>query len=329
MSNLTIAVDVMGSDLGPAAIIEGALQAVIDCPELDIVLIGDEKIINDELITITNKYPPNTPLRFEILHAPEVIGYDEQPTSAIKQKKNSSLVAGLKYLRAGNAHGFVSAGSTGALLVGVFTFIKRKQGIQRPALCALMPTKKGFTLLLDCGANAEVKPSYLLQFGELGAEYMQSCMGIENPRVGLVNIGTEKEKGTPVLQEAYNLLESSELNFVGNIEGRSIPEGDVDVAVCDGLVGNIVLKFAEGLAKTLLGMIKEELMSSVISKIGALLAKGAFGKMKKRFDYREVGGAPFLGLESLVVKAHGSSDALAIKNAIKQCVNFEKGKLEV
>jgi len=325
VSKLTIAVDVMGSDLGPSAVVEGAVQAAIEYPDVNLVLVGDENIIARELAG--NKYMQNTPYKFEILHAPEVIGFDEQPTTAIKQKKNSSMVVGLKHLKSGNAQGFVSAGSTGALLVGIFSFLKRRQGIQRPALCALLPTKKGFTLLLDCGANAEVKSSYLLQFGQLGAEYMQNCMGVKNPRVGLVNIGTEKEKGTPLLQEAYELLETSDLNFVGNIEGRSIPAGDVDVAVCDGFVGNVVLKLTEGLSKTLMGMIKDELMASTISKVGALLAKGAFGRLKKRFDYREVGGAPFLGLESLVVKAHGSSDALAIKNAIRQCINFERGRL--
>ena len=316
---IKIAVDVMGSDLGPAAVIQGAVMAAREFPDISLTLVGDEAIINKEL---TTKAPHN----FEILHAPEVIGYDEQPTVAIKQKKNSSIVAGLKALKSGDACGFVSAGSTGALLVGVFSYAKRQEGIKRPALCALLPTKKGFTLLLDCGANAEVKPEYLLQFGQLGAEYMKNCMGITNPRVGLVNVGTEKEKGTPLYQEAHGLLETSGLNFVGNIEGRDIPAGEVDVAVCDGFVGNVVLKLTEGLSKTLMGMIKEELMSSRISKLGALLAKGAFGKLKKRFDYREIGGAPFLGLESLVVKAHGSSDALAIKNAIRQCINYKNAQ---
>jgi len=313
---IKIAVDVMGSDLGPSAVIEGAVMAAREFADISLVLVGDEAIIRKEL---TSKGPHN----FEVLHAPEVIGYDEQPTVAIKQKKNSSIVVGLKALKSGDACGFVSAGSTGALLVGVFSYAKRQEGIQRPALCALLPTKKGFTLLLDCGANTEVKPLYLQQFGQLGADYMKNCMGIKKPRVGLVNVGVEKEKGTPLYQEAYGLLETSGLNFVGNIEGRDIPAGEVDVAVCDGFVGNVVLKLTEGLSKTLMGMIKEELLSTRISKLGALLAKGAFGKLKKRFDYREVGGAPFLGLESLVVKAHGSSDALAIKNAIRQCINYQ------
>ena len=317
---ITIAVDVMGSDLGPEESIKGAILAAREFTDVNLTLVGDEQIIKAVLAKTPN--PP----KFEILHAPEVIGFDETPTTAIKQKKDSSMVVGLKHLKAGGANGFVSAGSTGALLVGAFTFIKRRKGISRPALCALLPTKTGHTLLLDCGANAEVKPEYLLQFGQLGAEYMESCMGVKNPRVGLVNVGTEKEKGTPTLQEAHSLLSSANLNFVGNIEGRSIPSGEVDVAVCDGLVGNVALKLTEGLSKTLMGMIKEQLMASPISKLGALLAKGAFGKLKKRFDYREVGGAPFLGLESIIVKAHGSSDALAIKNAIRQCIQYEKAE---
>jgi len=311
---LTIAVDVMGSDLGPGEIIQGAIDASKEYKGVKLILVGDEEIIKKEM--------DNRKANFEIIHAPEVIGYDEQPTTVIKQKKNSSLVMGLKAVKAGDAQGFVSAGSTGALLVGVFSYIKRKPGIHRPALCTLIPTPKGHTLLLDCGANAEVKPVYLQQFGELGAEYMRKCMGINNPSVGLINMGTEKEKGTPILREAYDLLSESDINFAGNIEGRDITFGTVDVAVADGLVGNVTLKTMEGLAKAMTGMIKEEIHRTPISIIGGLFAKGAFKRLKKRFDYREVGGAPFLGLESLVVKAHGSSDALAIKNAIRQCVVF-------
>ena len=314
MNQLTIAVDTMGGDLGPSAVVEGAFWATKAFPDVKLVLVGPEDVLRVEIA----KHGAD----FEIIHAPEVIEAHEIPTTAIKQKKEASMVVGLKLLKEGRANGFVSAGSTGALLTGAFTFVKRLPGIQRPALCTLLPTKKGYTLLLDCGANAEVKPTYLLQFGQMGADYMQRSMGIKNPRVGLINIGTEKEKGTPIYKEAYELLEASDLNFLGNIEGRDIPAGTVDVAVCDGFVGNVVLKLTEGLSKTLMSMIKDELMSSTMSKIGALLAKGAFKGLKKRFDYREVGGAPFLGLTSLVVKAHGSSDALAIKNAIRQCVLF-------
>ena len=314
----SIIVDLMGSDKGPEELIKGVISAAKAYPNVRFLLCGDEKIIQQQLSQSENKNPS----QFEILHAPQVITFNDQPTTAIKDKKESSMVVGLKALKAGQGQAFVSAGSTGALLVGVFRFIKRRPGISRPALCALLPTATGHTLLLDCGANAEVKPNYLLEFGQLGAEYIQRTMGVTSPKVGLVNVGTEKEKGTPILQEAHQLLEDSALNFVGNIEGKDIPAGTVDVAVCDGYVGNVILKLTEGLSKTLMGMIKEELLSSFISKLGAVLSAGAFKNLKKRFDYREVGGAPFLGLESLVVKAHGSSDALAIQSAIGQCIRF-------
>jgi len=230
---------------------------------------------------------------------------------------------GLKHVKEGHADGFVSAGSTGALLTGATVIIGRKPGVERPALGTLLPNAKGgLTLLLDSGANMDAKPSYYLQFAQMGSEYMQKSMGIQNPKVGLVNVGTEEEKGNEAVKEAYALLKAADLNFVGNVEGREIPSGEIDVAVCDGFVGNVALKLTEGLSKSLMGMIKEELKSGLLSKIGAFLSMGAFRKLKKRFDYREVGGAPFLGLNALVIKAHGSSDALAIKNAIGQCIRF-------
>ena len=285
--------------------------------DVNIILVGQEDIIESELA----KYSLHS--KISVLHAPEVITPDEVPTSAIRQKKDSSLVVGLKAVKEGQASGFVSAGSTGALLTGATVIVGRKKGIERPALGAAIPTQKGFTLLIDSGANMDCKPSYLTQFGQMGAEYVEKALGIKNPKVGLINVGTEDEKGNAAVKEAFGLLSESGVNFVGNVEARDIPAGVIDVAVCDGFVGNIVLKFMEGLAKSMMGTIKEELMGSVISKFGALLARGAFKKVKKRFDYREVGGAPFLGLKSLVVKAHGSSDAYAMKNAIIKCIEFE------
>jgi len=317
-ADLTIAVDAMGCDLGSSVAIDGVLQALETYPKVKFVLVGQEDVIRYELA----KYKENP--QVSILHASEIITPDEVPTSAIRQKKGSSLVVGLRAVKEGQASGFVSAGSTGALLAGATVIIGRKKGIERPALGTPIPTKTGFTLLLDCGANMDCKPSYLAQFGQIGAEYVEKALGIKNPKVGLINVGTEEEKGNAVAKEAFGLLKESDINFVGNVEAREIPAGVVDVAVCDGFVGNIVLKFMEGLSKTMMGIIKEELMSSPMSKMGALLAKGAFGKVKKRFDYREVGGAPFLGLSSLVVKAHGSSDAYAMKNAIIKCIDFEK-----
>jgi glycerol-3-phosphate acyltransferase PlsX len=309
----------MGGDLGPSAVVEGTFRAAKEFPHVKLVLVGPAEVIAEEIRKHGNHEI------ISILHAPEVIAPNESPTTAIREKKNSSIVMGLRAVKNGEAQGFVSAGSTGALLTGATVIIGRQPGIERPALGTLLPTAKGFVLLLDSGANMDCKPSYLLQFGQLGADYMKKVMNVPNPRIGLINVGTEEEKGNAAAKEAYPLLASSGLNFAGNIEGREIPTGVVDVAVCDGFTGNILLKFTEGFAKTMMGMIKEELMATTLSKMGALLAKGAFKKLKTRFDYREVGGAPFLGLKSLVVKAHGSSDALAFKNAIKQCIIYNEG----
>ncbi|MCL2499023.1 MAG: phosphate acyltransferase PlsX [Defluviitaleaceae bacterium] len=322
---MTIAVDTMGGDLGPSAAVEGVFRAAKRYPYLRLMMVGPEDILAEEM----RKHEKNAGI--SILHAPEVIDPSETPTTAIREKKESSIVKGLRAVKNGDAQGFVSAGSTGALLTGATVIIGRRPGIERPALGTLLPThtnpkdsRRGFVLLMDCGANMDCKPSYLTQFGELGAEYMKKTMGIENPRVGLINVGTEEEKGNAAAKEAYALMKEAGYNFVGNIEGREIPSGTVDVAICDGFTGNILLKFTEGFAKAMMGMIKEELMSATLSKIGALMATGAFKKLKTRFDYREVGGAPFLGLKSIVIKAHGSSDALAFMNAIRQCVEFNE-----
>ncbi|MCL2047601.1 MAG: phosphate acyltransferase PlsX [Defluviitaleaceae bacterium] len=313
MKKITIAIDTMGGDLGPAAIIEGVGMAMLEYP-IEPVLFGTEELLREEAEKRGG---------MKIIHAPTVIEPCEPPTLAFRRKKDSSLVMGLKYVKDGHAQCFVSAGSTGALLTGATMIIGRRAGISRPALATVLPSRKGFTLLMDCGANMDCRPEYLAQFGQMGAEYMQKCMGIKNPRVGLINVGAEEEKGNLLTKEAYILLKETGINFVGNIEGREILAGGADVVVCDGFTGNVLLKFTEGFAKSLMGMIKDELMSSGVSKLGALLAKGAFAKLKKRFDYREVGGAPLLGLNQLVIKAHGSSDALAIKNAIRQCVLHE------
>ena len=313
MSKLIVALDTMGGDLGPEAAVEGAVWAIKAAPHLSVILTGPE----GELKEILAKHSYSGDI--SIMHAPDVIHPSESPTLAFRRKKESSMVVALKLVKEGKAHGFVSSGSTGAMLTGATVLIGRKKGIERPALGTLLPNaKKGFTLLADSGANMDSKPSYLLQFGKLGSEYMKNMLGIKSPQVGLINVGHEDEKGNALAKEAFALLRESDLNFVGNIEGREIPSGDVDVAVCDGFTGNVVLKFMEGVAKSMMGMIKEELMSTTVSKIGALLAKGAFKKIRTRFDYREIGGAPFLGLNHLVIKAHGSSDALAFKNAILQ-----------
>jgi len=306
----------MGGDNGPAVMVKGAAMAMQSHPFLEPVLFGDENILMPLCKNHTG---------IKIIHAPSVIDPGEVPTMAVRRKKDSSIVMGLKFVKEGNAAGFVSAGSTGALLTGATIIIGRKPGVERPALGTMLPTKTGHLLLLDCGANMDCKPSYLAGFAALGAEYMQKCMKLKSPRVGLINVGAEDEKGNAAAKEAFQLLnavQSAEYVFAGNIEGREILSGEIDVAVCDGFTGNILLKFAEGFAKTMMGMVKEELLATVISKIGAILAKGAFARLKTRFDYREVGGAPFLGLKQIVIKAHGSSDELAIKNAIRQCIEY-------
>lgn len=316
MTNKKIAVDAMGGDNAPVEIIKGCVEAL---KELDVylVLVGKEDIIKTEL----SKYSYDTS-KIEIINADEVIGTDEVPTAAIKAKKKSSIVIGLNLVKSGEADAFISAGNTGALLTGSTVIVGRIKGIERPALGTLLPNEKGFSFLIDSGANVDSKATYLAQFAKMGSVYMENVIGINNPKVGLVNIGAEKEKGNALVKEAYELLENTDINFIGNVEARDISKGTADVIVCDAFVGNVILKFAEGFVKSILNMIKNELMSTFVSKMGALLCKNSFKNLKKSFDYSEIGGAPFLGLKALVVKAHGSSDYKAIKGAINQCKKF-------
>ncbi len=303
--------------------VEGAVNAMKEHPNLKLALVGKSDIIKQEFKRLN--YNSSS---IEIIHADEVITNDDSPTGAIKKKKNSSMVVGLNLVKEGKAGAFISAGNTGALLTGSILIVGRIKGVERPALATMLPNSSGFTLLLDSGANVDCKPSYLCQFAKMGSVYMEIFNNGAKPKVGLVNIGSEEEKGSAMVKEAFELLKQQEdINFVGNVEAREIPLGAVDVAVCDGFVGNVILKYTEGFAKGIMGIIKEEMMSTTVSKLGALLAKGAFKKLKKRFDYAEIGGAPFLGLNGLVVKAHGSSDAKAFKGAINQCVSFLRGGL--
>ena len=321
-----VAIDAMGGDNAPAEIIKGAVASLEQTKETKIILVGKQDIIEKELSSLTyNKS------RLSIQNATEIISTDEAAMS-IKTKKDSSIVVGLNLLKEGKADSFISAGSTGALLAGATLKIKRLPGISRPALATLLPCAKGFTMLMDSGANVDCKPEYLLQFAILGSAYMEHVAGIKNPSVGLLNVGTEREKGNNFIKEAYPLLESSNLNFKGNVEARDISNGICDVFVCDGFVGNVVLKTAEGYSKFIFDTIKKELMASTLTKIGAVLSKPAFKNIKKSFDYSEVGGAPFLGLKSLVIKTHGSATAKDIIGSVKQSQRFNKenviGKLE-
>ena len=315
MEKIKIAVDAMGGDNAPFEIVKGAVEAVNEFGS-NIILVGIEDRINEEL----KKYTYDKE-KIEVCHASEIISTEEVPTTAIRNKKDSSMVVGLNLVKKGEASAFISAGSTGALLTGATVIIGRIKGIERPALGTCLPTLKGFVFLLDSGANVDCKPSYIVQFAKMASVYVENVMGIKNPKVGLVNIGVEEEKGNALSKEAHELLKETDINFVGNVEAREIPLGAADVVVCDGFVGNVILKFAEGLSKAILKIIKNEITAGVY-KFAALALSKPFKNIKTRFDSEEVGGAPFLGLKALVVKAHGSSKAKGIKNAIKQCTIF-------
>lgn len=318
---VVVALDAMGGDLAPVEIVKGAVDAVKEL-NVEIKLVGRQDTVNRELAKY--EYPKES---IQVVHAEEVIGTDEVPTSAIRRKKDSSMVVGLNLVKSGDADAFVSAGSTGALLTGALLIVGRIQGVERPALGTCLPTKNGFTFLLDSGANVDCKAKYLEQFAKMGSVYVENIFKKEKPTVALVNIGAEKEKGNALTKETYELLEECEsIHFTGNIEPRNIPYGEADVIVCDGFVGNTILKLLEGLSKTLFDIIKEEITAGAY-KIAAGMLKTPFRNIKKRFDADEVGGAPFIGLKSLVVKAHGSSNARAIKNAVRQCVLFTEADI--
>lgn len=321
---MKIIIDAMGGDNGPIEVIKGTIDAVNEYG-VNVILVGKEDIIKSELKKYD--YPED---KVEILGASDIITNDEDPAIAIRRKKDSSMVVGCKALADGIGDGFVSAGSTGALLASGIFIVKRIRGIDRAALSVLYPTMKGFSLLLDAGANVDCKPEYLYQFALMGSAYMEKVMGIESPTIGLVNIGAEKGKGNTLVKETYEIIESSQLNFKGNVEARELPSGIVDVIVCDGFVGNVVLKLTEGMAFSIFSILKEEFMKDFKSKLGATLLKPGLKNIKGRMDYREYGGAPLLGIRKPIVKAHGSSDAFAIKNAINQLRKFiEKDVIKI
>jgi glycerol-3-phosphate acyltransferase PlsX len=314
---MKIAIDVMGGDKAPYETIKGGVEALKET-ECEIVLIGDSDIIEKELLKYSYDHD-----RISVIHASEIIENEDKPVKAIKKKDDSSMVVGLKLLRKKEIDGFVSAGNTGALLAGSLLKVGRIKGIDRPALGVAIPTVKGFSVLLDSGANVECKPRNLREFAIMGGIYSRYVLSVENPKVGLINVGTEEEKGTAMIKEAYGMIKEDEtINFVGNIEGRTILDGEVDVIVCDGFTGNVLLKFLEGMAKSFGTLLKEVFLSSFKTKIGALLIKSELGIFKKKLDYKEYGGAPLLGINGNVVKAHGSSDSRAIKNAIKYAEKF-------
>ena len=316
-----VAVDAMGGDYAPSEIVKGAVAALNRNENIEVTLVGDEASIKEEL----NKYDSYPTDRVRILPTTEVIETAEHPVNAIKKKKDSSMVVGLKEVKLKNADAFVSCGNSGALLVGGQLVAGRIKGIKRAPFAPLIPTEKGVSLILDCGANVDARSDHLVQFARMGSIYMEHVMGVKNPKVAIVNIGAEEEKGNALVKETFPLLkECKDINFVGSVEARDIPKGDVDVIVCEAFVGNVILKLYEGLASTLVHVIKKGLMSTLISKIGAAMALPALKKTLKSFDASEYGGAPLLGLNGLVVKAHGSATSKEIANAIEQCVTFKE-----
>lgn len=318
-----IAVDAMGGDNAPKEIIKGAVEAVQKRDDIQVILTGKEEVIADELAGYTYNKEQIT-----IVNTTEVIETAEPPVMAIRRKKDSSIVVGLKLVKEKKADAFVSAGSSGAVLAGGQLLVGRIKGVERPPLAPLIPTEKGFALLIDCGANVDARPSHLVQFAKMGSIYMKHVMGVKNPKVGIVNIGAEEEKGNALVKETFPLLkECRDINFTGSIEAREIPHGQADVIVCEAFVGNVILKLYEGVGSVLISKMKKGMMTSLRSKIGALLVKPTLKSTMKDFDASEYGGAPLLGLNGLVVKTHGSSTSKEVCNSILQCVTFKEQRI--
>ena len=322
---MIIAIDAMGGDFAPKAVVEGALLALQETGEdVCLSLYGDEAQIRACLEG--QSYDGE---RLKIVPCTEVISCEEAPAAAVRQKKDSSMVRAAQAVAQGEADCFLSGGSSGAVLTAGTLIIRRIKGIQRPALATLIPNMQGgYTMLVDSGANADCKSAYLVQFAHMGAAYMQRVMGVEDPRIGLLNNGAEAEKGNELTKETYALLEQEPgIRFAGNAEARELMSGDFDVLVADGFSGNVLLKGTEGAAKAITAMLKTELMGTLRGMLGGAIAKPAFAALKKRMDYKEVGGAPLLGVNGGVIKAHGSSDGRAFKNAILQGEKLVRGSV--
>lgn len=318
---MNIFIDAFGGDHAPLEVIRGGRKAV-DNLQITVTLVGDQDKIRscaeENHISLEG---------MEILHAPEVFDIHEEPTTLLKQHSDTSMAIGMKALNEGKGDAFVSAGSTGALLVGATFLVKRLKGIKRAAVAPIMPTASTPFILIDGGANTECRAEMLLQFAVMGNSYMKQVMGVENPKVALLNVGAEETKGRDLELETYKLLSDSDLNFVGNVEARELPKGEVDVVVTDGFTGNVALKLYEGMGKFMADQLKNNLFSGVIGKLSALLILPKIKKLTKRMDYKATGGAVMLGVQKPVIKAHGSSDAEAFYNAIRQAKNCIDSKV--
>lgn len=321
---MRIVIDAYGGDNAPLEIVKGASLASIEYG-CEITLTGNETEIN----SIISEHNLSFKGELKIVNTDDVISMHDDPTSLLKAHSESSMALACKELAGGNADAFVSAGSTGALVVGGTLMVKRIKGIKRPALAGMIPSPKGHYMLMDMGANAECRPEMLCQFGIMASVYLENVEGIDNPSIGLLNIGTEDTKGTELQKEAYTMLQNSPINFVGNIESREMPKGECDAVITDGFTGNIALKLIEGTASTLFKLIKQVLYKNIFNKLAALVIKKDLYALKSMMDSSEVGGAPLLGVKKPVIKAHGNSDAKAIKNAVKQAITFtETGVIE-
>lgn len=321
MSEITrVVLDAMGGDHSPGEMVLGAVEAVKEKKDLFVYIVGPEEKIKNELAKY--EYPAN---QIEVIHAPDEITCHDAPVNAIRSKKESSMVVGLRMVKEGRADGFVSSGNSGAVLVGGQVLVGKMKGVERAPLAPIVPTINGVALLIDCGANVDAKPSNLVQFAKMGSIYMENVIGVKNPRVGIVNIGAEEEKGNTLVKETFPLLkECKDINFIGSIEARDFPYGAADVVVTEAFVGNVMLKLLEGVVSGLIKMIKEGMTATPISTLGAALVKPQLKKTLKSFDATEYGGAPLLGLNGLVVKIHGNATNKEVKNALFQVEIFKK-----
>lgn len=314
---MRIALDAMGGDNAPGEIIQGGLMAMAAYPQIQLTLLGPEQTLREALSG--QAYDAS---RLTVVDAPEVITTHEKPVMAIRKKRNSSLVVGMSMLKARQVDAFISAGSTGAVLAGGLFVTGRIAGISRPALAMVYPSLKGPAMVIDIGANVDCKPQHLVQFAVMGSAYMKQVLGVEDPRVGLINNGAEAEKGNELTKAAYQALEQAPVRFTGNVEPREIMEGPADVLVCDGFAGNIVLKLMEGMVGAIFTLLKGVFYKNLGTKLAAAALKGGLKEMKTQMDYTEYGGAPLLGINGCVIKAHGSSKAKAICSAVKQAIAY-------